>query len=125
MTYNELKELIDLKNISIKNVCDTVGYTRAGLNRAITNETIDLRRIKLLCDYVRISPALFFESKSFGVMINAGGNVQHGIGNKISSDSKDREIELLKQQLELKEEIIRLLKESKSHLRHGSYAAEP
>lgn len=125
MNYSELKQILDTKNISVKSVCEIVGYTRAGLARSIDNETIDLRRLKLLCQMIRITPAEFFDNGTYGVTITTG-HVQAGNGNKIIIDNKDREIEYLKQRIADKDEIIRLLRESKENRNNGYLtAAEP
>lgn len=122
MKYSELKEIAESKNIMLKTICDEVGYTRAGLKPAIDNETIELRKLKILCNTLRISPATFFETGTFGVMINAGGHVQTGNGNKMILESKDREIELLKQRIIDLERIIQLVERSN----HGyGNVAEP
>lgn len=110
MNYSDISELCKTKNIKIKDILSFIGYSRGGLEFALNNETIELRKLKLLCDYMRISPANFFDTGTFGVMINAGGNVQSGNNNRMSIESKDREIELLKEQIRLKDEIINLLK---------------
>lgn len=110
MNYSELKEIAESKNIMLKTICDKVGYTRAGLKPAIDNETIELRKLKVLCDTLRITPAQFFDTGSYGVTISTG-HVQAGNGNKIVIENKDREIEMLKQRLNDKNEIIEMLRD--------------
>jgi len=110
MTYKQLKEILEVKNISIQDLCNTIGYTRAGLTRAIDNETIELRKLKLLCDTLRITPAQFFDTGGYGVTISTG-HVQAGNGNKIVIENKDREIEMLKQRLNDKNELIEMLRD--------------
>lgn len=110
MKYNELKELAESKNIMLKTICERIGYTRAGLRPAIDNETIELRKLKLLCETLRITPAQFFDNGTYGVTITTG-HVQAGNGNKIIIENKDREIEMLKQRINDKNEIIQMLRE--------------
>lgn len=110
MKYNELKELAESKNIMLKTICDKVGYTRAGLRPAIDNETIELRKLKLLCETLRISPSQFFDNGTYGVTITTG-HVQAGNGNKMIIENKDKEIAMLREQLADKNEIIRMLRE--------------
>lgn len=117
MNYKNLVELCRAKNLFVKDMCAFVGYSRKGLEMALDNETIELRKLKLLCDYLRVSPAQFFDAGTFGAVINAGGHVQSGNNNRMEVESRDREIELLRSQLEQmreqlrdKEEIINLLK---------------
>lgn len=115
MNYNELGDIIKLKNLKVKDVCEAIGITRQGLQMAIDNETIELRKLKLLCDQLRISPSMFFDKGSFGLLINAGGNVQSGNGNKMNTDIKDNEIELLKKRINDLEKIINLLESQNNH----------
>ena len=117
MNYNDFSELCRAKRILIKDVLPQIGYTRQGLQAALNNETIELRKLKLLCDSVRISPSYFFEPGTFGTVINAGGHVQSGNNNRMEVESLDRENAMLRQQVEQlrsqladKEEIIRLMK---------------
>jgi hypothetical protein len=110
MNYSELKELAESKNIMLKTICERIGYTRAGLRPAIDNETIELRKLKLLCETLRISPAQFFDNGTYGVTITTG-HVQAGNGNKIIIENKDKEIYMLREQIADKNEIIRMLRE--------------
>jgi transcriptional regulator with XRE-family HTH domain len=110
MNYSDLKELAESKNIMLKTICERIGYTRAGLRPAIDNETIELRKLKLLCETLRISPAQFFDNGTYGVTITTG-HVQAGNGNKIIIDNKDKEIYMLREQIADKNEIIRMLRE--------------
>ena len=110
MKYSELKELEESKNIMLKTLCERVGYTRAGLRPAIDNETIELRKLKLLCETLRITPAQFFDNGTYGLTITTG-HVQAGNGNKIIIENKDKEIYMLREQLADKVEIIRMLRE--------------
>lgn len=110
MNYSELKELAESKNIMLKTICERIGYTRAGLRPAIDNETIELRKLKLLCETLRITPAQFFDNGTYGVTITTG-HVQAGNGNKIVIENKDKEIYMLREQLADKIEIIRMLRE--------------
>lgn len=120
MNYNDFSELCRAKRILIKDVLPQIGYTRQGLQAALNNETIELRKLKLLCDSVRISPSHFFEPGTFGTVVNAGGHVQSGNNNRMEVESRDREIGMLREQvgqlrsqLADKEEIIRLMRGNK------------
>jgi len=110
MNYKEVKEICDLKKVTIKELSERVGYTRQGLQSALDNDTIELRKLKLLCDTLRISPAQFFDAGRFGLILS-GGHTQVGNNNQIVIDSKDKEIAMLREQLADKIEIIRMYKE--------------
>lgn len=99
MNYKELTELCHSKNILIQDLCAYMDMTRPGLTKAMNNETLGVKKLKLLCEYLRISPALFFESGTYGPAHKPEGN-----------DAQTKEIEYLKLLLKDKDEIISLLK---------------
>lgn len=111
MKYNDLKDIAKNKNILIKDLAKEIGITRQGLQKVMDNETIELKLVKKICEVLNISPAKFFDSGAFGLILNNGVNQVVGNGNKMIIENKDREIEMLKQQIADKEEIIKLLKE--------------
>ena len=113
MNYSELVELLKSKKITVKELTQAIGMSRQGLQAAMDKGTISLNTMKAICEAVRISPAYFFDTGTFGTVINAGGHVQSGNNNRMEVESRDREIELLREQLRDKEEIINLLKANK------------
>ena len=110
MKYSDVKEVAESKNIQLKFICDKVGYTRAGLKPAIDNETIELRKLKLLCEVLGITIEQFLIIGSSGININTG-HIQAGNGNKMNIENKDKEIYMLREQIADKTEIIRMLRE--------------
>lgn len=109
MNYNELKEIAKSKNILIKDLASAINITRQGLQKVMDNGTIELNKVKDICVVLKISPLMFFDTINTGVYIN--GNNQIGNGNKLSIENKDREIEMLKDRLNDKDEIIKMLRE--------------
>lgn len=106
MNYKELREIMNEKNISLEDLIGYVPITRAGLHRAVDNQTIKLRDLKRVCDFMRITPALFFEPGTY--------HTQHKPpATELSSETEylHKEIEYLKEQLRDKNEIIELLRE--------------
>jgi DNA-binding Xre family transcriptional regulator len=109
MNYNELKDIAESKKIEIKDIASELEMTTNGFRESIKRETIQLKKLSKLCTLMRINPLLFFEHIP-STYISAGGHVQNGNNNQIIIESKDREIELLKEQIKAKDEIILLLK---------------
>lgn len=60
MTYSDLSTLIKSKGYRIDYIAKEVGYTRAGLQKAIDKETIELRKLKKLCELLKVKPEVFF-----------------------------------------------------------------
>ena len=87
MKYSDIKEIAESKNIQLKFICYKVGYTRAGLKPAIDNETIELRKLKLLCEVLGITIEQFLIIGSSGININTG-HIQAGNGNKMNIENK-------------------------------------
>lgn len=106
MNYNDLKEIAKNKNILVKDLASAIPMTRQGLQKVVDSEKIELWQVKKICEVLRISPALWFDTGTYGLTI--------GSGNAIV-ESKDKEIEYLKKRIEDKDEIINLLREKKNN----------
>lgn len=106
MEYSELKKYLDKKGLDIYSVSNEIGMSYDGFRLSIKNETIQLSKLKKLCEIIEINPMIFFKNNS---------EIQMNKQNEISFDqvieSKNREIKLLEKQILDKEEIINLLKE--------------
>lgn len=107
MNYNELSELIKSKKILVKDLCEEVGYTRRGLQTSIDNETIELRKLKLICEKLRISPSLFFENGTYGLLNNSDKTRNQNMQIELLK----KENELLKQRIADKDELLSLYRE--------------
>lgn len=101
MNYNELKEIAKSKNILIKDLATAINITRQGLQKVMDNGTIELGKVKEICILLKISPLLFFDTINTGIYLN----------EKYKNDNKDKEIEMLKQRISDKDEIISMLRE--------------
>ncbi|VBB45187.1 hypothetical protein TRIP_D300115 [uncultured Paludibacter sp.] len=108
MNYSQLSELSKTKGVLIKDLCLAVDMTRQGLQFSIDNQTIELRKLKLICEKLRISPAQFFEDGTFGLLQNTPKNQNKQI------EMLEKEVQYLNKRLEDKEEIITLMKEKRS-----------
>ena len=120
MNYNDLKLLIDSKNLEVQAVATEIGMGYDGFRLSVQKETIQLQKLKKLCELLKINPMLFFENMQ-GQFID-GGTTQMSIWDKKLFESKDREIELLKQQIQDKTEIIKLLREKNNKTGYGMVA---
>ena len=116
MNYNDFTELLKSKNILLKDVLSTIQMSRQGLKFALDNETIELRKLKLLCETVRISPSQFFENGTFGLLQN------NPVTQTKEVDNLRKEIEHYKQRIADKDEIILLLREKNKGY---GFAADP
>jgi DNA-binding Xre family transcriptional regulator len=126
MEYNDLKEIFISKNDELKDIASELEMTPNGFRESIKNETIQLRKLKQLCTRLKLNPLLFFDVVPGTYINNVGnGHTQVGNGNKIQIENKDREIEMLKQRLADKDEIIKLLRERNNNSGYGLTAAEP
>jgi DNA-binding Xre family transcriptional regulator len=123
MDYNELKEIAESKKIGIKELADEIGMTSNGLREAIKRDTIQLKKLRQLCEILRIHPSMFFDVQK-GVYLN-NVNAQLGNNNKMAIDNKDREIESLKEQLEDKKVIIKMLQSQIESASTMNIAANP
>lgn len=109
MNYNDLKKLIDAKNIDVYSLSNEIGMSYDGFRLSIKKETIQLQKLKLLCEILKINPMQFFDNME-GMVIDNGTSKINNTERKLI-ESKDREIEMLKQRISDKNEIIDMLKE--------------
>jgi len=104
MDYNELKEIADSKKIEVKEIASALEMTPNGFRESIKNETIQLRKLRKLCEMLQIHPNMIIDVQK-GVYLN-NVHAQVGNNNKISLESKEHEIEMLRQRLNDKDQII-------------------
>lgn len=100
MTYPELKQLATNKGLKISYIASELGITRQGLMFMLDNDTISVRHIKKLCVFLKINPLAFFD--------NPEEYARHE--TQFLIENKDREIELLKEQVVIQKEMIEILK---------------
>ena len=108
MTYNELKNITNVKNLQLKQVAEGIGMSRQGLQTSIENQTLPISKVLDLCKMLGITPNDFFgvnnETVSQSVNSNSGTVTVTGIDRRqYYSDSPD----VLKAQVELLEERIK------------------
>lgn len=101
MTYCELRDLAEIKKITIQSLADDVKMTRSGFKSSFENQSLPISKVNLLCEKLGISPNEFFGWKSNMVaqQIQTGcvGNVQNMDSNALS---------LLKEQLQIKDKQL-------------------
>ena len=105
MNYKELTELCQSKNILIQDLCEYMDMTRPELTKAMNKETLGVKKIKLLCEYLRISPALFFDAGTYGAIHKPDTS------DTEKMNAMRKEIDYLKSIIKDKDEIINLLRE--------------
>lgn len=123
MDYNELREIAESKRIGIKELADEIGMTSNGLREAIKRDTIQLKKLRQLCEILRIHPSMFFDVQK-GVYLN-NVNAQLGNNNQMAIDNKDKEIQSLREQLEDKKVIIKMLQSQIESASTMNIAANP
>jgi len=105
LSYTELMDILDDKNILQKDLAESLEMSRVGFKGAIENGTLQISKVNDLCRIIGISPNDFF--------CYSGSNGNHqtqngGIGN---TQIVETGFEALKEQLKAKDsQIDRLLK---------------
>ena len=64
MTYCELKDLSEIKGVTLRSLADEVNMTRTGFRSSIENQTLPISKVEALCKKIGISPNDFFSWKS-------------------------------------------------------------
>lgn len=136
MNFNRIKILAKLKKISLKDVSENIGLSEQGLHYSITNETLKVVDLEKISIFLNVPVSYFFEDneiiyndesklyfqkakngKTITQTIHTGDSKEefekfelkiHSLEKEI--DSLVREIDLIKDNNKLKDEIIEMLK---------------
>lgn len=101
MTYCELKDLSEIKGVTLQSLADEVNMTRTGFRSSIENQTLPISKVGALCKKIGISPNDFFSWKSN----TAPQQIQTGcVGNAQYMDT--RAVDLLQEQLSIKDKQL-------------------
>ena len=127
MKYNKLKLAIKEKGYSISKLAQEIGLTEAGFHQAIKNNTLKVRDLENIAILLDLPIASFFDESNI-VLQNGNINLNGKNSGIISISDAKHEIDALhkevyglkevisgmKRELELKDQIIELMKESKN-----------
>lgn len=106
MTYNELKNLAQSKEITIKRLAERMELSENGLKRSIENETMGFGKVKELCLILGISVSEFFGEQNGSKTFNMSGNT---VAGEHAYYYESAPIKLLEMQLKEKNEYIKEL----------------
>lgn len=98
MTYNELKQICEIKNISLVDLCSRAEITRQGLQKIMNKGSLEIQLAKKLADILCISIMAFIVDNPF-TALNANTKVNKS------------EIDLLREIIKSKDEIIKMQSE--------------
>ncbi len=133
MNTNLLQIIWKNKGYTKKYLCEEIGMTTNGFDHALKNMTLKVRDLEKIAEVLEVPVTLFFDSKAVQNFLQQGDNstsnmagalTQNGVfgnENRIGTDNEsellqeknnslEKEIEGLKAQLNLKNEIIGMLK---------------
>ena len=101
MVYSEIQDLCNFRKITVKEVCSNIGMTYQGFKTSLDTNKLSSDKIVLLCKVLDISPNDFLGWKSVGT----AQQIQTGcVGNAQYMDT--RAVELLQQQLSIKDKQL-------------------
>lgn len=104
MTYSELSDFCYDNGIEIKSLCQKIGVTPQGLAKGMKKQSLGMLTIKALCDEIKVTPNRFFGWDDSSTQFNT---TQVGVMNNQNIGSSG--IEILQQQLSVKDEQIKQL----------------
>ena len=127
MNYNELKDFAESNNFEIQQLANELEMSPNGFRESIKNETIQLKKLKKLCKTLNISLNDFADSNAPKEFSPLNQKHKDESSLRMALDNKEREVELLKQRIADKDEIIRLLRQVNSNQSGYGYGhvAEP
>jgi len=97
----KIKKLLESKEISASRFCKKIGVTESGYTYMIKNESMKLKTLYKISEVLQVPVSYFFDESEVS-------NV--GSGPDVSLQVLKKENEGLKKEIELKNEIIELLK---------------
>jgi transcriptional regulator with XRE-family HTH domain len=118
---SNIKRIIKSKKYSVNEIAELISISGNGLHLALKNNTLKVRDLEKIAEILGVSPAVFFDNDHETINITSR-NTQKGTGNYIQQGSRKEnncgvKVELLKErvkglekEIELKDEIIELLK---------------
>lgn len=112
----KIRGLQDKKNISTKKLASNIGVTPQTIYDYFSEKSqISIKNLRKIAEVFSVPVGYFFDEK---IMVGDIIGSQNGNGNRINivtekCNSLEKEIEGLKEQLKLKDEIIELLKNNK------------
>lgn len=104
LTYSELSDICDAKRILLKNVAESSGLTYDGLRNGMIKQSLGMIKVLRICEAVGISPNQFFGWNEEKATYNTN---QVGMVNNQNIGAAG--IEILQQQLAIKDEQIKQL----------------
>ena len=102
MKYSVFTKILEKKNLTLKEVAAAIEMSTVGLRDGINNESLSMKKVKLLCEFTGISVSDFF-----GVS-DPTQNSQTAIGIANTNNS-DLVIQTLREELKQKNEQINSL----------------
>lgn len=101
MVYSEIQDLCNLRKITIKELCSTIGMSYQGLKTSLETNKLSSDKIVLLCKSLLITPNDFFDWK----LNTSAQQIQTGcVGNAQYMDT--RAVDLLQEQLSIKDKQL-------------------
>ncbi|NVO11693.1 MAG: helix-turn-helix transcriptional regulator [Bacteroidales bacterium] len=97
MNYNKIKELAESRKVTIKDLAIRVGYTEAGLHKAIRNKSIKVDSLENIAQILGVPISSFFDetfvqSPAKAELKSSEKKYQITIQLKVDDEIKEKEI---------------------------------
>jgi TfoX/Sxy family transcriptional regulator of competence genes len=110
----KIKEILRRKDITVKKMIDGVGLTEQGYIYSINKETLRVKTLIRISDYLKISPCVFFKDSNYQQNETVSSVYDNTENFTLLITDLRKENDFLKQTLKDKEEIIKLMKNQKA-----------
>ncbi len=119
MDYKIFADLWEALKLSPQNMKDAYAHlemSSTGFKQSFDRQTLTLKNYIKLCEFLGVKPSFFFETQTANILNDS--NIQYATGKQIKQtigsgsevEQLKKEIEALKRENSLKDEIISLLK---------------
>lgn len=116
MNTNRIIELYKKKLMTQETLAKKIGISKTALSQILLgNSEPKMSTVEKIAKALDVQPSYLLDDDTKETNITNSNNTIHNSNGKIqiSIETKDKEIQMLKEQLKLKDEIIELLREAK------------
>lgn len=107
MDFGRIKYLIEKRNISARSLCEKIGMSEAGFYKMLRLETIKVKTLEQIAELLNVNPQYFFDNNPGSLEKYENGVILEG-GHSVEMLKKMND-DLLKENSQLKDKIIKLL----------------
>jgi transcriptional regulator with XRE-family HTH domain len=111
MNYEKLKKVVSDKGVTLNDLCQHIDMTESGFHAAVKNNSLKVKTIELIADYLDISVSNFFDENysNLDTIKKTSKTEKQSLSNNVVEKLLTEKAELLQEKLQEKERLIQRL----------------